>query len=255
MSKLQLSRKFVQEAYNAADSNWKDRITKEFPKLLQSFILEELGGMVLECYKLNKKDYTDFTFSYISIVPADDTNFHVAVKLPNANIDWTLSAFAFIRHFVEYMKAKGIYTYPRHCNESVKEVSEKLGWDSSRCLLIYVQPSTWGLVVDDKELFETSEEFVREAYKATYKDWKNKIEEQFPELFKTEKTYPLGTRVRINSSLGNDEYILVAIQDKSYLINIVSGKPWDVIHMNLVDRKVTYSQLEKYVETCPFHIL
>jgi hypothetical protein len=42
VSKLQLSRKFVQEAYNAADCNWKARITKEFPKLLQSLSLSEL---------------------------------------------------------------------------------------------------------------------------------------------------------------------------------------------------------------------
>jgi hypothetical protein len=255
MSKLQLSRKFVQEAYYAANSEWKVRITKEFPKLFQSFTLAKLKEMVFECYKLNRKDYIDFFYSVdIEVVPADGPNFYVAVRLPEANINWTFSAFAFIRHFVEYMKDKETHNYPIHHNKDVKAVSEKLGWESSGCLLIYVQPSI--STVDDKELFETSEEFVKEAHKEACHDWKKKIEEQFPELFEAEKTFPIGTIVIIGISLVDEEYILAGIQNKGYLISIIDGKPWDDENcMNIVDAKVTYSQLEKYVDNAPFQIL
>jgi hypothetical protein len=62
--------------------------------------------------------------------------------------------------------------------------------------------------------------------------------------------------VRINSSLGSEEYILVAIQDKSYLICIRDGKPWNSQnYMNIVDNQVTHSQLKKYVDISSFHIL
>ena len=255
--KLQVRREFVQEAYNVADSNWKARITKEFPKLFKPIILEELGGMALDCYKLNQKNNNDFSIGeHIRILPAYDVDFYVAVNLPEANMEWSLSAFAFIRDFIEYMKAKEIRAFPLHSTRDVKEVSDKLGWPLSKCLLIYVQhPKTSVLAVDGKELLETSEEFVREAHKAACKDWKKKIEHELIDLFEVEKTYPIGTRVRINSSLGSEEYILVAIQDKSYLICIRDGNPWDgTNYMNIVDRQVTHTQLVKYV-WCPFDIL
>jgi len=256
--KLQVRREFVQEAYNVADYNWKDRINKEFPKLFKLIILEELGGMALDCYKLNRKDYTDFSIGeHITILPAYDVDFYVAVRLPGANKRWSLSAFAFIRHFIEYMEAKEISAFPWHSTKDVKEVSDKLGWSLSGCLLIYVQNRTTSvLAVDGKELLETSEEFVREAHKAACKDWKKKIEHELIELFEDEKTYSIGTRVMINSPLlGNEEYILTSIQDKSYLICIRDGKPWNSEnYMNIVDNQVTHSQLKKYV-SCPFNII
>jgi hypothetical protein len=257
MSKLQLSRKFVQEAYNVANSYWKDRITKEFPKLLRSLSLEELWGMVLECYKLNRKDYIDFPYSInIDVVPADGPNFHVAVRLPGANVDWTLSAFAFIRHFVEYMKDKKIHTYPSHYNETVKAVSEKLGWNSSRCLLMYVQHPSIELYVDGKELLETSEEFVKEAHKAACDAWRKKIEEKFPELFKTEKTYPLGTRLMIDMCNGDEEFMLAAINGKAYAFCVGDGIVWSSDrHMKIVDRRVSHTELSLYLTSTPFHIL
>jgi hypothetical protein len=261
MSKLQLSRKFVQEAYNAANSEWKPRITKEFPKLLQSLTLEQLQAMALDCYKLNRKDYKDFSFSEIRIVPADGCNFYVAVRLPGANIDWTLSAFDFIRHFVKYMKDKKIHTYPRHYNESVKAVSEKLGWESSKCLLIYVQASECRLDVDDKELFETSEEFVRKAHKAACDSWKKKIEEQLPELFEAEKTFPIGTRLIIKLITGDEEFMIVAIDKKAYAICVNDGMLWSNSSMNVVNPridlsdKVSLSELQKHINPTSFHIL
>jgi hypothetical protein len=263
MSKLQLSRKFVQEAYNAANSEWKPRITKEFPKLLQSPTLEKLEEMALDCYKLNRKDYKDFSFSEIRIVPADGPNFYVAVRLPGANIDWTLSAFAFIRHFVEYMKAKKIHTYPWHYNESVKAVSEKLGWSLSKCLLIYVERPLSGLDVDDKELFETSEEFVKEAHKAACDAWRKKIEEQLPELFEAEKTFPIGTRLIINLIAGDEEFMIVGIDGKAYAICVNNGMVWSSSSMNVVNpriglsnkARVSLSELQKHINPISFHIL
>ena len=264
MSKLQLSRKFVQEAYNVANSYWKDRITKEFPKLLRSLSFEELWGMVIECYKLNRKDYIDFPYSInIEVVPADGPNFYVAVRLPGANVDWTLSAFAFIRHFVEYMKDKKIHIYPNHYAKDIEKVSKKLGWESSRCLLMYVQRPSIELDVDDKELFETSEEFVKEAHKAACNDWKKKIEEQLPEVFEDEKTFPIGTRLIINLSDGDEEFMIVAIDGKAYAICVNDGMLWSNSSMNVVNpriglsnkARVSLSELQKHINPTSFHIL
>jgi hypothetical protein len=256
MSKLQLSRKFVQEAYDVANSNWKDKIIKEFPKLLQSSTLAKLKEMTLECYKVNSLFYKSFSFyEDIKIVPADAYDFYVAVKLPGANIDWTLSAFAFIRHFVEYMKTKGIYTYPVHYNEAVKAMSEKLSWPLSEFLLIYVKSPSSGLDVDDKELFETSEEFVKEAHKAACKDWKKKIEEQFPELFKTEKTYPIGTRLIINLTNSNEEFMIVGIDGKAYAVSVNDGMLWSNLSMDVVNLRVSLSELQKHIKPISFQIL
>jgi len=256
--KLQVKREFVLEAYHVADSNWRDKINKEFPKLFKPIILEELGGIALECYKLNQKNNNHFSFSeHIRIVPVDSPNFFVAVKLPEANIEWSLSAFAFIRDFIEYMKAKEIHAFPLHSTRDVKEVSDKLGWSLSGCLLIYVaHPTTSVLAVDGKELLETSEEFVREAHKAACDGWKKKIEHELIELFEDEKTYSIGTRVVIHGVLRNEEFILISIQDKSYLICIRDGKPWNSEnYMNIVHNQVTHSQLKKYVDISSFHIL
>jgi hypothetical protein len=68
---------------------------------------------------------------------------------------------------------------------------------------------------------EVSEEFVREAHKAACVDWKLKIEEQFPDLFKS--THKLGNRYLYQG----DEFILARVGiNEVNLISLYNGNRW-----------------------------
>lgn len=99
--------------------------------------------------------------------------------------------------------------------------------------------------------------FVEKAYEAACKDWKKLIAAEFPELFKVEKTYLLGTRLMIASlSSEEEEFMIASIAGKAYAICIKDGMVWSSIkYMKIVNGTVSHTEVSSYVGYTPFHIL
>ena len=256
MSKeLKVRTAFVEKAYDAAGNDWKQRIEKEFrASRFKGSNLDCLQRMVKECFEANRYNYhyLNIDDGDIRVVNIDDKQFYVVVKLPIGNTDWTLSAFDFIRDF---LKVANMYdVYPAHDPKVTKEISKKIPWDVERYIPISV---TFNNQPEDKQEFLiTSEEFVKEAYDAACADWKKLIAAEFPELFKTEEKYPLGTRLMIHLSSGEEECMIAGIGEKAYVFCVNNGNVWTSSrHMNIVHRKVSYTELSLYIGSTPFHIL
>lgn len=100
MKKFEVEEGFIREIYNAASSEWKKKLKEKFPGMFKSTIekavLSVRGGKV----------YDHFDVKVL-------LNF-ILIPLPNANREWTISAFEWMKEFVE----KYPYSYPIHDPES-----------------------------------------------------------------------------------------------------------------------------------------
>jgi hypothetical protein len=254
---LTVPSEFVRNAYNAASAEWKIQLKKEIPEMCDSLAIGELEKMALECYTYNKKNYAAFSYcGNIKAVRTASGDLYVAVQIPNANTEWTLSAYAFVRDFVDYMKIKELIAYPKFYKSTFEELSSKLGWDFF--VPVYVKSPEVGAIYDD---YKISAEFVLEAHEAACAEWKAKIEKQFPELFKSKKIYPIGTKVLISTTTsGTQEYMLVDIGSRGYLVHTKNGNTWaGKEFMNIIgvpsNDGVAYSEIEKYVGITSFDIV
>ena len=98
--------------------------------------------------------------------------------------------------------------------------------------------------------------FVEKAYDAAGTDWKKLIAAEFPELFKVEKTYPLGTRLMIDMHNGDEEFMIAGIGGKGYAIHIKDGNVWSSSrYMNINNLSVSHTEVSSYIGSTPFHIL
>lgn len=255
MSKeLKVRTAFVKKAYDAADDHWKQRIEKEFPASFKESNFDCLKRMVKECFEANRYNYhyLNINDGDIRVVDIDDKQFYVVVKLPIGNTDWTLSAFDFIRDF---LKVANMYdAYPAHDPKVTKEISKSIEWYVERYIPISV---TFNNQPEDKQEFlTTSEEFVKEAYDAACEGWKSRITAEFPELFKVEKTYPLGTRLIIDPLSGEEEFMIAGIGEKAYAICVRDGRVWSSLNpMEIVEGRVSHTEVLSYVCSRPFDIL
>lgn len=265
MSKeLKVRTAFVKKAYDAADADWKLRIQKEFPELFKESNLDCLQNMVKECFHANKAKYSFLSWNDgdIRVVNINDQQFYVVVKLPSGhNTEWTLSSFEFIHDFLEYLKDSQFdgKAFPYHSASATKEISKSIDWSVERYIPIYVlfTNRTKTIANPGQEFLTTSEEFVKEAYVAACKGWKSNIAAEFPKLFKVEKTYPLGTRLMIDIlSSEEEEFMIAGIGGKAYAICIKDGRVWSSLApMEIVNGRVSYTEVSSYIGYTPFHIL
>lgn len=100
VKKFEVEEGFIREAYNAACKEWKEKLKEKFPEMFKSHIEEAVlsvrRGIV----------YDRFDVKVLS-------NF-ILIPLPNANTEWTISAFEWMKEFVE----KYPHSYPIHDPES-----------------------------------------------------------------------------------------------------------------------------------------
>lgn len=264
MSKeLKVRTAFVKKAYVAADADWTLRIQKEFPALFKESNFDCLKRMVKECFHANKAKYSFLSWidGDIKVVNVDNKQFYVVVKLPfGYNTKWTLSSFEFIHDFLEYLKDSQFdgNAYPYHRASATKEISKSIDWYVERYIPIYVSFTSEAKIIANpgQEFLTTSEEFVKEAYDAACEGWKSRITAEFPELFKVEKTYPLGTRLMIQLLGGEEEFMIAGIGGKGYAICIKDGRVWSSLNpMEIVEGRVSHTEVLSYVGHTPFHIL
>lgn len=88
-----------------------------------------------------------------------------------------------------------------------------------------------------------SVDFVKQAHKEACKEWKEKIETEFPTLF--EKRYKAGSIIEFAGA----NYLLTNIGTKAYLIKIQNGSPWNGYTMDYSNSYVTEKQLTNYIGT------
>jgi hypothetical protein len=88
--------------------------------------------------------------------------------------------------------------------------------------------------------FKTPSQFVLDRHAIACKDWKRKIEREFPELFPKETTLKVGDRLKI-SDMG--EYIIARSAINSImLVSIESGNCWTKPHIVKDVYNVTYGE-------------
>jgi hypothetical protein len=99
-----------------------------------------------------------------------------------------------------------------------------------------------------KEEYKVSSEFILEAFNAACNEWKDKIRNEFPDLFP--RTYKRGDRF---IRLGEREFILVSIdsRNKVLLISLENGNRWfDAVTVE-DDECITDEEMNKI--TCRFN--
>jgi hypothetical protein len=107
--KFTVDGKFIKEAYETACPEWKTKIKEKFPEVFEKAsllkaALEEFGkDSILHGYKV-------LTYSY-------QGREYMFVPLPNANREWTFSAFDFVKEFTQ----KFPECYPVHGNSKLFE--------------------------------------------------------------------------------------------------------------------------------------
>jgi hypothetical protein len=93
-----------------------------------------------------------------------------------------------------------------------------------------------------KETTSVSVNFVKQAHAYACNEWKQKIENEFPDLF--EEKYKAGSHVNING----EGYLLVRIGANAYLCRIDNGNVWCSTGMSTSSGFVTKTQLNTYID-------
>jgi hypothetical protein len=102
-----VSKEFIQEAYWAACSEWKQKLKKQFPEAFATEVndcIAEIGSHVY--------DYNVYG------VKGGMGGYYILIPLPNANDEWTFEAFDYAKKFCSVFEA-----YPVHGNSEKEAIS------------------------------------------------------------------------------------------------------------------------------------
>lgn len=79
--------------------------------------------------------------------------------------------------------------------------------------------------MNPEKTYQVEESFIKLAYQAACREWKEKLEEKFPEVFSF--TVNVGDRLIYDENKINREYIVARIGNSSYaLVSLIDGNYW-----------------------------
>jgi hypothetical protein len=80
-----------------------------------------------------------------------------------------------------------------------------------------------------QKTFPVSSEFIKKAHEVACRDWKDKLEQEFPSVFKASTTFRKGDKIKMpeEAAFSSNTYLLVCIGDDTMMLaNMETGGRW-----------------------------